>query len=424
MADIGEVPKEWEVVRLGDIVEINRESKYLKREVPDGKFLYIDIESVEGGTGIIKTTKEILGKDAPSRARRVVHQNDVLMSTVRPYLKAFALVPKDYNNQICSTGFAVLSCKNEILPHYLIYTLFSKIVIDQCNKMMMGGQYPALNQSQVAKIEIPIPPLPEQRRIAEVLGTVDSAIQKVGGAIERTERLKRGLMQRLLSEGIGHENFKFNKELGCKIPQEWEYGKLVEFSKTKDNPVQTGPFGAQLHAFDYVDKGVPLILIKNVLDGQIIDKGMPRITETKANELARYRLKPGDIVFSRVGSVGRTAVINKYQSGWLVSGQMLRVRLENPELNNDFLGYLIGTNWFKKALAVGATRKSINTEILSNLPLIVPPLAEQCRIAEILSTVDKKLELEQRRKDKLERVKKGLMNDLLTGNKRIIHENR
>ena len=86
---------------MGDVVKINRQSKDLNREVLDRKFLYIDIESVEGGTGIIKTTKEILGKDAPSRARRVVHQNAVLMSTIRPYLKAFALVSKDYNNQIC-----------------------------------------------------------------------------------------------------------------------------------------------------------------------------------------------------------------------------------------------------------------------------------------------------------------------------------
>jgi len=152
---------------------------------------------------------------------------------------------------------------------------------------------------------------------------------------------------------------------------------------------------------------------------------LPKISEEKAKELERYRLKVGDIVFSRVGSVGRVVVIKSYQKGWLISGQMLRVRLENPEIDNDFLAYFIETTWFKRALksrTVGATRKSINETILSNLPLIKPPISEQQKIASILLTVDKKLELEKKRKEKLERIKKGLMNDLLTGKKRISKE--
>jgi type I restriction enzyme S subunit len=206
-SEVGRVPEEWEVARLGDAVEINRESRDPTRENPDGKFLYIDIESVVGGTGAIKSAKEIFGKDAPSRARRIIHQNDVIMSTVRPYLKAFALVPREYNNQICSTGFAVLSCKDEILQHYLLYTIFSKMVIDQCNKMMMGGQYPALNQSQVAKIEIPLPLLPEQRRIAEILSAADRKLELERRRKEKLERVKQGLMNDLLT---GRKRIKIN----------------------------------------------------------------------------------------------------------------------------------------------------------------------------------------------------------------------
>ncbi len=198
-SELGRVPEEWKVVRLGDAVEINRESRDPTRENPDGKFLYIDIESVVGGTGAIKSAKEIFGKDAPSRGRRIIHQDEVIMSTVRPYAKACALVPREYNNQNCSTRFAVLSCKEEILPHYLLYTIISKMVIDQCNKMMMGGQYPALNQSQVAKIEIPLPLLPEQRRIAGILSTVDRKLELERRRKEKLERVKQGLMNELLT---------------------------------------------------------------------------------------------------------------------------------------------------------------------------------------------------------------------------------
>jgi len=194
-----EIPKEWKVVRLGDVCEINKESRDPAREMPDQEFLYVDIESIESSMGIIRQAKKILGKNAPSRARRVIRWNDVIMSTVRPYLKAFAIVPKEFDNQICSTGFAVLRCRKEILPRYLLYALFSNIVINQCNKMMVGGQYPALNESQVFRIKIPLPPLPEQRRIAEILGTVDKKLGLERKRKEKLNRIKRGLMNDLLT---------------------------------------------------------------------------------------------------------------------------------------------------------------------------------------------------------------------------------
>lgn len=198
-AEIGKIPKEWEVKELDKVTEINKESRDPARGFPDKQFLYIDIDSIGNETGIIKSAREILGKNAPSRARRIVHYNDVIMSTVRPYLKAFAIVPKEYDNQICSTGFAVFTCKNELIPLYLLYTLFSKSVMDQCNKMMVGGQYPALNTSQISRIKIPKPPLSEQQKIVEVLFDVDKKLGLERKRKEKLQRIKKGLMNDLLS---------------------------------------------------------------------------------------------------------------------------------------------------------------------------------------------------------------------------------
>lgn len=197
--DIGRIPKEWKVKTLDETIEINNELRDPRTQFPVRKFFYIDIDSIENEIGKIDKVKELIGKDAPSRAQRVVHKNDIIMSTVRPYLKAFAIVPKEYDNQICSTGFAVLSCKDLLLPQYLLYVLFSRIVINQCKRMMVGGQYPALNSSQVANIKIPLPHFSEQKIIAEILSTVD---QKLGLEKERKqklERIKKGLMQDLLT---------------------------------------------------------------------------------------------------------------------------------------------------------------------------------------------------------------------------------
>jgi type I restriction enzyme, S subunit len=197
--EIGRIPSEWGVKELEEVALINRESRDPARECPDGRFFYVDIDSVENGTGVFRNVREVVGKDAPSRARRVVRRNDVIMSTVRPYLKAFAIVPKTYDNQISSTGFAVLTCKQNILPIYLLYALFSDPFVQQCNKAMVGGQYPALNSSQVARIKVPIPSLLEQQKIAEILSTVDRRLELLTGKKQRLERTKAGLMNELLT---------------------------------------------------------------------------------------------------------------------------------------------------------------------------------------------------------------------------------
>ena len=197
--EIGRIPKDWEVVELEEVVEINRKSIDPAKEAPDDTFIYIDIDSVESGTGKIRNPKRILGKDAPSRARRVVHENDVIMSTVRPYLKSFAIVSKEYDGQLCSTGFAVLTCMDNLLPHFLLYVLFSDNVITQCNRMMIGGQYPALNQSHVSRIKISIPPITEQQKIIEILLAVDNKIDLEKNKRTRLERIRQGLMDLLFT---------------------------------------------------------------------------------------------------------------------------------------------------------------------------------------------------------------------------------
>jgi len=164
--------KKWRWVKLNEICWINREKRDPTKEIPDKEFLYIDISSVEEGTGRIVKIKKILGKNAPSRARRVIHTNDVIMSTVRPYLKSFAIITEEYDNQICSTGFAVLSCQEKVIPKYLLYALFSDIVISQCNDMMVGAHYPALRLNQVAKIKIPLASLDEQKKIVTYLNKI------------------------------------------------------------------------------------------------------------------------------------------------------------------------------------------------------------------------------------------------------------
>lgn len=203
---IGKIPNSWQIKELGEITEINKESRNPEIE-GENEFNYIDIKSVENNTGIIMDTQKVKSTDAPTRARRVIHYNDVIMSTVRPNLKAFAVIPEKYDNQISSTGFAVLTCKRDILPQFLLYALFSKASVNQYNKRVVGGSYPALNSSQVAKINVPVPKIQEQEKIMNIMLKVDNKLKLDNKRTQKLEKIKKGLMNELL---IGKKRVNVN----------------------------------------------------------------------------------------------------------------------------------------------------------------------------------------------------------------------
>jgi type I restriction enzyme, S subunit len=179
------------------------------------------------------------------------------------------------------------------------------------------------------------------------------------------------------------------------IPDNWEIIKIKYLSGNDSSVVQTGPFGAQLHASDYVDEGVPLILIKNVKDLFIDDSDIPKVSHDDADRLAMYRLEAGDVVFSRVGSIGRIAFVTDREKGWLISGQMLRLRIRNPKLDNHFSIYALTTlevRRYIELMSVGSTRDSINTDILRNLPIPLPNVSEQRAIATFLDDKTTKID--------------------------------
>jgi len=204
---LGRIPEEWEVVRLGEVANINPEK--VDYSITH-QIKYIDIDSVSEYK--ILSYKTFSPKNAPSRAQRLVRENDVIISTVRPNLKAFSIITKQFDNFVCSTGFAVLRSKdNKILPAFLFYiSLYDDIFLKQILPMVVGSNYPAINSRDVNRIQIPIPPLPEQQCIASILSQIDEAIEKEQKYKEKLERTKRGLMEDLLTGKVrvNHMIFK------------------------------------------------------------------------------------------------------------------------------------------------------------------------------------------------------------------------
>ena len=195
------------------------------------------------------------------------------------------------------------------------------------------------------------------------------------------------------------------------IPDHWEFTTLGEICQRGGGNIQTGPFGSQLHASDYVPVGVPSIMPTNIGENRIVEDGIVRITEEDANRLGQHRLRAGDIIYSRRGDVEKRALIREREEGWFCGTGCLKVRLGSgvvdPLFASLFLGHPAIREWIVRH-AVGATMPNLNTTIMSAVPFALPPLAEQKAIAAVLGALDDKIELNGRMNATLEAMARAL----------------
>ena len=172
---------------------------------------------------------------------------------------------------------------------------------------------------------------------------------------------------------------------------EWKEVRLGDIAD-----VQTGPFGSQLHKSDYIAEGIPCIMPTNIGPHlNLVVDGIAHVSEVDANRLSRHLTEFGDIIYARRGDIEKCAYVTTNEEKWLCGTGCLKIRCKN-EVNSRFIAYLLSTAECKKWItgnAVGTTMLNLSKGILSNLPLIIPSLVDQRRIASILSSLDRKIEL-------------------------------
>ena len=186
--EVGMMPKHWDVVRLGEIAKKTTQTN--PRSNPEEKFQYVDVSSVSNDKLRIESYSEYFGKDAPSRARKIVKAGDIIFATVRPYLKRVAMVPEYLDEERCSTAFCVIRCKSDkAYPMFIFQVVTTDVFVERIAEYQRGSSYPAVTDKDVLNQEIPLPPLSEQQDIARILSTVDKKIE--------VEENRKGLLQEL-----------------------------------------------------------------------------------------------------------------------------------------------------------------------------------------------------------------------------------
>jgi type I restriction enzyme S subunit len=329
-----------------------------------------------------------------------IQEGDILLTIVGT-LGRVVEVPKIDKKFTVQRSVAILRPNTRLVnPRYLKYYIQSYYFQNQLKIRSNVTAQAGIYLGELGKIPIRFPNLPEQRKIAAILSTVDEAIEKTEAIIEQTEKVKKGLMQQLLTKGIGHTKFK-KTEIG-EIPEEWEVKRLSEISL-----INMGQSPSSAVCND-LGEGIPFFQ-GNAEFG--MKHPIPKRWCTEPTKLANK----GDILISVRAPVGELNIANQT----CCIGRGLAA-ITPTKINNDYLYFAMQI--YKSSLlkvSQGSTFTAINKQDLHNLLLPVPSLIEQKKISAILLSLDSKFEKEKKKLNQLQFMKTGLMQVLLTGKVRV-----
>ncbi|MFA0503410.1 restriction endonuclease subunit S [Vibrio sp. 10N.222.54.B12] len=439
---MSELPKGWVTSKIDSLCA---KPEQLKPEA-SLKFNYIDISSVDRDKKLICEPAEILGCDAPSRARKIVNTGDVLVSMTRPNLNAVAKIPEKYDGQIASTGFDVLK-PFLIESDWLFSVVKSKPFIDSISGTTIGALYPACKASDIRGYEMPLPPLAEQKRIVEkldeVLAQVDTIKARLDGIPDLLKRFRQSVLASAVS-GKLTEKWRGSNASGCAekelsaifakksgklklrgkqanlgelslltLPNGWIWTQNYKLAKDASNAICAGPFGTIFKAKDFRDEGVPIIFLRHVKEDGFNQNKPNYMDKAVWEELHQeYSVTGGELLVTKLGDPPGECCIYPENAGVsMVTPDVLKMDVDEQSVERKYLrSYFnspISTEIIEK-LAFGATRLRIDIAMFKGFPVPLPPMEEQKEIVRLVDqyfafsdTIEAQVKKAQVRVDKL-----------------------
>ncbi|PEU01732.1 hypothetical protein CN527_10240 [Bacillus cereus] len=406
---IGLLPTNWEVRRIKDVCDTTSGGTPSR-----SKAAYYDLGTIPWiKTGelrhkyIFETEEKITEVALQQSSAKLVPKNSVLMAMYG------ATIGKTSINKIEATtnqACCAMISKGKLEPEFLYYVLSSNK--DKIVALSAGGAQPNISQQIIREIEIPFPPQEEQQKIVSILTSVDEAIEKTEAIIEQTEKVKKGLMQQLFTKGIGHTKFK-KTEIG-EVPEEWEVLKVQDIAlKVTDGEHKTP---------NRTTFGELLLSARNVKNNMLDLSNVDYVSQEELEKITkRCNPEEGDILISCSGTVGRVCVVPKGIKFGLVRSVAL-VKSDKGTANSNFLMYVLQSHKLQEQMRMNQSQlaqANLFLRDINALKIPFPSLKEQEKIAGIIGSLDLKLTAETRKIEKLSKIKKGLMQSLLTGKVRV-----
>lgn len=430
-----EVEEELRRMQLKQLKEIAEFSKLIidPTQKPNEDFTYIDISSVDIISGEI-TPQKIIGKKAPLRARKLVKAGDIIISTVRPNRNAVAIIPDHLDNSVCSTGFAVVQAK-DVTIRYLFTFLKTRYAVNQLTRRVTATMYPAVLEREIASIKIPIMTKELQEKVAKIMfRSLAQRKQK----IQRADELV-GKMDVVVLDVLGIEMPQVKDE-----PTYWvasndlqarrdtrfyqpRYTAVIEelhkspyeikIIEEIADAVICGPFGSEIKVSDYREKGIPLVRITNMKNGEFDDSDLVSIPEELSEKLRNTQLTSGDIVVSQRGTIGNVAQIPNSIPVCNISANIIGIR-KSDRIDFDYvLAFLtspLARSQFEQRTS-GHVQSKITTEDVKSIKIIVPKEATQEKIAEAVRRLRDELQIIKKESDEVTERAKRQVEEIIKG---------
>lgn len=385
------LPSHWDTIPLMRVASMN-DDVLPESTDPTFEIEYVDIGSVTLDRGI-EQTQQFNFAAAPSRARRLVRDGDILVSTVRTYLKAIAPIRLPASNLVVSTGFAVVRPGPRLHSGFAKYSLQSSEFVDEVISRSTGVSYPAINASDLARIRLPLPPNDEQSAIAAFLeretAKIDALIAEQEKLIALLAEKRQATISHAVTKGLNPDAPM--KDSGVpwlgEVPGHWEINRLKSISPQITVGIVVEP------SKYYVDSGVPALRSLNVAPGRVVEDNFVFISVESNELLSKSRLRAGDLVSVRSGQTGTTAVVPESLDGCnCIDLIIIRKPRDDSE---QFLCWFLGSDAAIQQFSSGsggAIQQHFNIGTAMNLQIPLPPREEQDAIVKFLEAESAKIE--------------------------------
>ncbi len=419
-----QIPEGWRKSSIGEITSTNSlfsDGDWVesKDQDPTGANRLIQLADIGDGVFINKSSRYMNDEQFERLKCTALEKNDILIARMPEPLGRACLYPLEGGKAATVVDVAILRTKNA--NHYwLMSAINSSDYRHQIDLNASGTTRTRIARGILSNIEILEPPLPEQQKIATILTSVDTVIEKTRAQIDKLKHLKTGMMQQLLTQGIGHTEFK-NTTVG-RIPETWKVKTLGDLIKSMDGGVSVNGENREK-----VLNEIGVLKVSSVFKGQFLPQEHKAVVP---EDVSRVRLNPkkDHILFSRANTpllVGESAYIDKDYHDLFLPDKLWMIDVKDRrQVNVKWLSYILCSEQVRSAITDAATgssstMKNISKPSLLGISTVLPPIFEQKKISDMLQSVDEKTIVTIQKLKNLTKIKKALMQDLLTGKVRV-----
>lgn len=406
------IPDEWFYADLGSHINIGRGFAFKSGDYRSKGIPIVRVTNIgnDGRLSLLNNIVYIDRNEAESYSGYKLEADDVLIVMVGATVGKLAKVEKKYDGALLNQNMwrLFVKSKKNSSQEYLYHAI--KPVVDKFLSTLQGSARGFLTQKGFALAEILLPPLPEQQKIATILSSVDDVIEKTRAQVDKLKDLKTGMMQELLTKGIGHTEFK-DSPVG-RIPESWSVVRLGDITVEH----KQGYYSKER----YSENGTYVIRITDMASPKISFTEMPKMVISK-DEVEAYRVKEGDFLFARSGAIGRYGIYESKNQAVFAS-YLIRFRFDPERCINYFIGYCYESDFCQHQIASitqGSSNININANNIKDIMIPLPSVSEQNKICIRLKSLDKRIDLLSLKYQQLNSIKKALMQDLLTGKVRV-----